>query len=131
MRVKPIYCLLLKITIITCSAFGNYGFAQDRPEWIDNPGSGAVGSASLHVRGRHAQEELAIARARTRLAARLGVEVNSMQLIDEAVTNDQSSVSSQRKTTQEITNKTVKAFTKALWHDKDRDIIYAWVISVE
>ena len=112
-------------------AIANCAVAQVRPDWIDNPGTGTVGSAPYHIWGRHAQEELAIARARTRLAARLGVEVNSVQHITEVVDNGQSGVSSTKQTTHKIKSKTVKADTKAMWHDKKRDIVYVWLIQVE
>jgi hypothetical protein len=131
MDLKSISCLLLNASLLAFIAIGHYGFAAERPDWIDNPGIGTVGSASTHVRGSYAQEELAIARARSRLAARLGVEVNSVQQIRESVANEQSSVASQKETTQEITNKTVKAFTQARWYDKERDIIYVLVVPGE
>ncbi len=131
MHIKSGLTLLVNILFIGTAALFNYAIAEDRPDWIDNPGIGVVGSAPVHVRGRHAQEELAISRARIRLAARLGVEVDSIQRISEKHANDTSSVSSDRQTTQKISNKTVKAFTRALWHDPDRDIVYAWVIPIE
>jgi hypothetical protein len=59
------------------------------------------------------------------------VEVESIQRISEKHADDNSSVSSDRQTTEKINNKTVKAYTKALWHDPDRDIVYAWVIPSE
>jgi hypothetical protein len=74
---------------------------------------------------------LAIARARIRFAARFGVEVSSVQHIQESVTNEQSSVTSEKETTLEITNKTVKALTKARWYDKERDIVYLLVVPIE
>jgi hypothetical protein len=124
-------CLPLKISLLVFYAIGHCGFAAERPDWIDNPGTGTVGSASTHVQGRHAQEELAIARARIRFAARFGVEVSSVQHIQESVTNEQSSVTSEKETTLEITNKTVKALTKARWYDKERDIVYLLVAPIE
>lgn len=105
--------------------------AAEKPAWIDNPDKGTVGSAGVHVRGRHEQQELAAARARTRLAARMGVEVTSIQHIAEGVVNDNSTVTSTRETTQKITNKIVKAYTRARWHDLERDIIYIWLYPQE
>ncbi|MDC1286381.1 hypothetical protein N8198_00690 [Gammaproteobacteria bacterium] len=131
MHIRPGLTLLVFFLLIGPSALFNRATAADRPDWIDNPGIGVVGSASLHVRGRHAQEELAISRARIRLAARLGVEVDSIQRISEKHANDESSVSSDRPTTQKISNKTVKAYTRALGHDPQRDIGYAWLIPSE
>ena len=125
------YLNRLTVIFFTCILLSHSGLAQDRPDWIDNPGNGAVGSAPTHIQGKHAQEELAISRARIRLAARLGVVVDSIQHIEESVANDQSSVTSERKTTQKISGATVKSHTQALWHDEERDVIYAWVVPVE
>ena len=124
--------IILCSTVFLCLLLSApQGFASDRPAWIENPENGAVGSAPTHVKGRNAQEELAIARARTRLAARLGVTVDSVQQIQETVVNDQASVTMQSETTQTIKNATVKAHTKAIWHDAQRDVIYAWVVPVQ
>ena len=131
MTIKTALTSLLSVLLLSTTGLFDFAIAGDRPDWIDNPGIGVVGSAPMHVRGRNAQEELAIARARTRLAARLGVEVDSIQSISEKHTNDKSAVSSDRQTTQKISNKTVKAYTRALWHDPERDIVYVWVIPSE
>ena len=122
---------MLKTLLLVVPMLLSQSFATERPRWIDSPESGVVGIAPYNVRGRFAQEDLAIARARTRLAARLGVEVSSIQYIKEVVANEQSSVSAKRETTQKIAKKTVKAFTKDIWHDEVRDIIYVWVLPVE
>ena len=98
-----------------------------RPVWINEPGDGAVGSASMHVKGRYYQEELAIARARARLAARYGVEVTSVQTIREKVVNDRAYVSSEKNTFQQVNRTTVKAHVREIWHDKSRDEMWVWV----
>lgn len=120
---------LFTLTLFTSSSLPLV--AAEKPAWIDSPDKGTVGSAGVHVRGRHEQEELAAARARTRLAARMGVEVTSIQHIVERIENDNSTVTSTRKTTQKITSKLVKAYTRAVWHDLDRDIIYVWLYPQE
>jgi len=102
----------------------------ERPAWIDNPGSGAVGSCGTHARGRYYQEELAISRARERLAAQYGVEVSSVQTINESVKNDRAYVTSDRQVLQQVKNQTVKAHVRAMWHDKMRDEIWVWVYPV-
>jgi hypothetical protein len=102
----------------------------DQPSWIDNPGDGAVGSSAMHVKGRYYQEELAIARARERLAARYGVEISSIQTIHEKVVDDRAYVTSDKQVLQEISNQTVKAHVRAIWHDKARDEIWVWVYPV-
>lgn len=100
------------------------------PDWTSNPGSGAVGSSGTHVKGRHYQEELAIARARERLAARYGVEVSSVQTIHERIVNDHAYVSSDKEIQQQIKSATVKAHVRKVWHDKDKDVVWAWVYPV-
>ena len=103
---------------------------KSRPDWINDPGDGAVGSAVTHVSGRHYQEELAISRARARLAARFGVEVSSVQTIREKVVNQRAYVSSERETFQQVSNATVKAHVREIWHDRARDEIWVWVYPV-
>jgi hypothetical protein len=119
------------VLLLSLPLFSLAGCAQARPEWIDNPGKGAVGSSPMHVFGKQAQEELAITRARIRLAARLGVVINSVQQIKETVTNDQGSVTSERKTTEEISQEAIRSVIQNIWHDLERDIIYALVIPIE
>ena len=131
MRYKHPKLVLPKMLLLAASILISQSFAAERPKWIDSPELGVVGIAPYNVRGRFAQEDLAIARARTRLAARLGVEVSSVQYIKEVVANEQSNVTAKRETTQKITKKTVKAFTKEIWHDEVRDVIYVWVLPVE
>lgn len=103
---------------------------SDAPSWIDNPGDGAVGSSTTHIKGRYYQEELAIARARERLAARYGVEISSVQTIHEKVVNDQAYVTSDKQVLQQIKNQTVKTHVRAIWHDKARDEMWVWVYPV-
>jgi hypothetical protein len=122
--------LLLTLAFYFIAPF-NILKAEEKPFWIDNPGDGSVGSSPLHVRGRHAQEELAISRARTRLASRLGVEVTSINEIQESVINNNSYITAQRNTVEKIENKIVKATVRAVWHDRVRDIFYAWVYPIK
>jgi hypothetical protein len=124
----PLYTLVF-FSLLVCSIAT--GIAADRPDWIDNPQLGAVGSAGTNIRGQNAQEELAVSRARIRLAARLGVKVSAIQQIVEVVENESGSVSSIRESTQTISNKTVKAYVRARWHDLTRDVVYVWMFPVE
>ena len=118
----PIIFLFIMVSLVGCQ--GNHKL---RPSWINNPGDGAVGSATTHVRGRHYQEELAIARARERLAARLGIEVSSVQTIKERIANETAYVTSTKQTFQQVSNQTVKAHVREVWHDKGRDVLWVWV----
>jgi hypothetical protein len=122
----PLAILLCMSLLTACSTHTK----PDQPSWIDNPGDGAVGSSTMHVKGRYYQEELAIARARERLAARYGVEISSIQTIHEKVVNDHAYVTSDKQVLQEISNQTVKAHVRAIWHDKARDEIWVWVYPV-
>lgn len=120
------------IICLACSliACGNHSTRSDPPSWIDNPGDGAVGSSTTHVKGRYYQEELAIARARERLAARYGVDISSIQTIHEKIVNDNAYVTSDKRVLQEVNNQTVKAQVRAIWHDKVRDEVWVWVYPV-
>ena len=101
-----------------------------KPDWIQNPEHGAVGSSTTHVKGRHYQEDLAIARAREKLAARYGVEIGSDQIITERVVNDKYYVTSDKEIRQSIKNKVVKAHVRATWHDRSQDELWVWVFPV-
>ncbi|MCW9014888.1 MAG: hypothetical protein OQL06_14040 [Gammaproteobacteria bacterium] len=114
--------------LITLNACDNS--IKPAPSWIHNPGDGAVGSATTHVRGRHYQEELAIGRARERLAARYGVAVNSIQTIRERIVNETAYVTSDKEIHQQIQNAVVKAHVRETWHDKGHDEIWVWVYPV-
>lgn len=101
-----------------------------KPEWVTDPGDGAVGSCKTHVKGRHYQEELAIARARERLAARYGVEVSSVQTIKEKIVNEKAYVRSDKEILQTVNKTTVKAHVRETWIDKQYDEVWVWVYPV-
>ena len=101
-----------------------------KPDWINNPGQGAAGSSVTHVKGRHYQEELAISRARERLAARYGVEISSVQTIKETVANDRAYVTSVKQIEQAVKSQTVKAQVREVWYDSGHDEIWVWVYPV-
>lgn len=124
------YKIFIFLTILLITACGPGTVKPERPAWINNPKQGAVGFSSTHVRGRHYQEELAILRAREKLAARYGVEINSIQTIRERVVNDKAYVTSDKKINQSIKNQTVKAQVRATWHDTSRDELWVWVYPI-
>jgi len=101
-----------------------------KPGWISNPGQGTVGSSVTHVKGRYYQEELAISRARERLAARYGVEISSVQTIRETVANDRAYVTSVKQIEQAVKSRTVKARLREIWYDTGHDEIWVWVYPV-
>ena len=80
--ISIIHGLMLAMLLTACNSSETL---PDEPDWINNPGDGAVGSAVTHIKGRFYQEDLAISRARERLAARYGVEISSVQTIKEQV----------------------------------------------
>lgn len=103
---------------------------HEKPEWITDPGDGAVGSCKTHVKGRHYQEELAIGRARERLAARYGVEVSSVQTIKEKIVNEKAYVRSDKEILQTVNKTIVKAHVRETWIDKQYDEVWVWVYPV-
>lgn len=120
--------LILLIMLTACSSGDTL---PEEPDWINNPGDGAVGSAVTHIKGRYFQEGLAIARARERLAARYGVEVSSVQTIKEQVKNDHAYVTSTRQIDQSVKNTTVKAQVRETWYDRAHDVIWVWLYPID
>jgi len=101
-----------------------------RPGWIENPGKGAVGSCPTHLMGRQEQEDVAIANARARLAATLGVSVDQVQTVTKSANNTSSALTSDSKTVLTMKGNVIKAHVKAIWYDKPKDTVWAWVIPV-
>jgi len=127
MQIKQILAFTLTaILLIGC----NQEKTQQKPEWITDPGDGAVGSCKTHVKGRHYQEELAIGRARERLAARYGVEVSSIQTIKEKIVNEKAYVRSDKEILQTVNKTTVSAHVRETWIDKEYDEVWVWVYPV-
>ena len=124
------YRILPLIALFSIAACQSQPAHLDRPAWINSPEQGAVGSSVTHVKGRHYQEELAIARARERLAARYGVEVSSVQTIRETVTNDRAYITSVKQIEQAVNSQTVKAQVRETWYDSAHDEIWVWVYPI-
>lgn len=118
------------LLVFLISACGPQTVKSDKPTWIDNPQDGAVGSSTTHIKGRHYQEDLAITRAREKLAAVYGVEISSVQTIKQRVANNKGYVTSNKEIKQTIKNQTVKAHVRETWHDKARDVMWVWVYPV-
>jgi hypothetical protein len=99
------------------------------PDWIMNPGSGVVASCGFNIKGRYAQEQCALMRARERLAAQQGVEISSVSYLSERMRNDASSVSLNKETLEKVSGVTVKARIRDTWYDAQRDEYYVWLES--
>jgi len=119
------------VLLVMLTACGSGETLPDEPDWIENPGEGTVGSAVTHVKGRYYQEDLAIARARERLAARYGVEVSSVQTVKEKVSNDRAYVTSEKQIDQSVKRTTVKAQVRETWYDRAHDVIWVWLYPIE
>lgn len=102
--------------------------ANQRPNWIDNPGEGVSASAGVHVRGRVAQEALAVTRAREELAKRLGVKIDSQSTTDQRVSNDRMSSTSSKQIQEIVTAAEVKAAVKAKWLEPGSDVLWVWLM---
>lgn len=121
------YKILPLILLFLLSACGSEPVKLARPDWINNPEQGAVGSSMTHIKGRHYQEELAISRAREKLAAQLGIEISSVQTIRERVVNDKAYVTSDKQIDQTIRAREIRAQVRETWHDTSRDELWVWV----
>ena len=99
-----------------------------RPAWIDNPGNGVSASAGMHVRGRVAQEELAILRAREEYAKRFGVNIQSVQTLSTTVANSRASTVGTQSAHEDSNQVNVKAVVKAKWRDPDSDVLWVWLV---
>jgi hypothetical protein len=119
------------IMLVMLSACNSGDTLPDEPDWISNPGDGTVGSAVTHIKGRYYQEDLAISRARERLAARYGVEVSSVQTIKEQVRNDHAYVTSTKQIDQSVKRTTVKAQVRETWYDRAHDVMWVWLYPVD
>lgn len=102
--------------------------AAGRPAWIENPGNGVSASAAWNPRGRAAQEEMAVARARTEYAKRFGVEVSAVTEQSTTVFGSSASSSGSSGLKETVNQKDVKAEVKAKWHDQANDTIWVWLV---
>ena len=128
---KSIVISIICLLAIGCQQAKPVAKVDKRPDWISNPKAGATGSAGFNVMGRQAQEDVAIANGRKRLAATLGVTVNDITTMSTTANNGGSQVYLESLTKQEIKNKTIKAHVRAIWHDKSKNRIWAWLYPVK
>ena len=102
-----------------------------RPGWIENPGNGVSTSAAFHVRGKQAQEELAISRAREEFAKRYGVTISSDHDIAQTTVNDRTSSVSEKSIREEVRDREVKAQVKEKWVDPQTGALWVWLVPSE
>jgi len=117
-----LYCLFLA----ACNSVN--GVNYERPAWIDNPGNGVSASAGMHIRGKVAQEELAIFRAREEYAKRFGVTIEAAQTIATSVASGRPSTVGTQVAHEELKQSDVKAEVKAKWRDPDSDVLWIWLV---
>jgi hypothetical protein len=99
-----------------------------RPAWIDNPGNGVSASAGMHVRGRAAQENLAIFRAREEYAKRFGVTIEAEQTMGTTVVGERASTVAVKASHEEVRQSDIKAQVKAKWRDPNTDVLWIWLV---
>ena len=99
-----------------------------RPAWIDNPGDGVSASATFHVRGKQAQEELAVMRAREEFAKRYGVKISSDHDVQQTTVNERTSSVSEKSIREEVRDADVKAVVKEKWTDPANGSLWIWLV---
>ncbi len=131
MRLVKILGFAALVFIAACATRhpGADGLAQPpRPAWIENPGDGVSSSAAFHVRGKQAQEELAISRAREEFAKRYGVTISSDHDIAQTTVNDRMSSVSEKAIREEVRDREVKAQVKEKWLDPVTGALWVWLV---
>lgn len=124
-----LYLLFSAPVALLITACASDGVVQNvRPEWIDHPGNGVSASAGMHIKGRVAQEELAILRGREEYAKRFGVNIQSEQITSSAVTNERISTVSSKITHEDSKQSDIKAMVKEKWRDTDNDVLWVWLV---
>lgn len=120
--------LLCCLLAAACSTPNTVNDNSARPAWIDNPGNGVSTSAGMHVRGRNAQEEMAIHRAREEFARRFGVKIESAQTMTTTVAGGRASTVGAQVSHEELRQADVKAEVKAKWRDPNSDVLWVWLV---
>lgn len=103
----------------------------ERPDWIDNPGGGVSASAGTHIRGKVAQEALAIQRAREEYAKRFGVTIASEQITAQNFANGRANSVGAKVMREETKQSEVKARIKSKWRDPASDTLWVWLVPGE
>ena len=120
--------LVFFVAAITSACVSDNRAITVKPDWIDNPGKGVSASSGMHIRGRVAQEELAILRGREEYAKRFGVNIQSTQLTSTSVANDRSSTIGSQVTHEDTNQTGIKAMVKEKWRDPESDVLWVWLV---
>lgn len=118
----------MSLLLLSACATGARETGNTRPAWIDSPGNGVSASAGMHVRGRAAQEELAILRAREEFAKRFGVSIRSVQTLSTTVAGGRASTVGSQVAHEETRQDEVKAMVRAKWLDPHSDVLWVWLV---
>jgi hypothetical protein len=130
-RLHGILFVTLTSLLLSACATPVKDVGNERPAWIDNPGNGVSASAGIHVRGKAAQEELAILRAREEFAKRFGVNIRSAQTLSTTVANGRASTVGTGLALEDSRQIDVKAMVKAKWRDPDSDVLWVWLVPTD
>lgn len=125
---RVLLALLCCSFFAACNTAGNVNDNSARPAWIDNPGNGVSASAGMHIRGKAAQEEMAILRAREEYAKRFGVKIESAQTMSTTVASGRSNTVGSQVSHEELKQVDVKAEVKAKWRDPSSDVLWIWLV---
>ena len=126
---RPVLVVLLCCSFFAaCNTVSSVNDNSVRPAWIDNPGKGVSASAGMHIRGKAAQEELAILRAREEYAKRFGVKIEAVQTMTTTVSGGRSNTVGVQASHEELIQVDVKAEIKAKWRDPNSDVLWVWLV---
>jgi len=131
--------LIISIPILLIIAGCISNTPKSAPDWIFKPQNGVAVSTGRHIDGIHAQEKLAISRAREEFALSLKVDVESVTVMDSSITDSSSKTGSSilRNSTSNRTLKTnstlttnvsvIKTRVKEKWYDQDSGRLWIWL----
>lgn len=123
--------MLISIALFLTACASNKPLVNAKPVWIDNPEKGVSASAGMHIRGKVAQEELAILRGREEYAKRFGVSIQSAQTYTTMVANSRASSAGTQITHEDTNQSDIRAMVKEKWHDPESDVLWVWLVPSE
>ena len=128
MRCSSLFPILSIAALLTLAGCVNKPAPNPAPVWVLQPGEGVSASAAFHVKGRQAQEDLAISRAREEFSKRYGVNISSDHMIHQQAANDRQTSISQKDIREEVRGNEVRATVKAKWLDPKSGHLWVWVV---